>query len=117
MCTAVTSTGKMAACGSAILKSSSLYDQYGQAYQRAGINVADAILIQTPNDLGINNTNTANTNTNAAGRWPDQYSACSNACPGAGHTVALQRWTWNGNTMTPMNLIDDRCNSITIDGN
>lgn len=94
-----------------------LYDQYGQAYQRAGINVADAILIQNPNQLGINNTNTANTNTNASGRWPDQYFVCSTGCPGAGQTVALQRWTWNGNTMSPMNLIDYRCNSITIDGN
>lgn len=95
-----------------------LLDQFGQAYAKAGINMADKIQVGSRNDLGFNRTPvTGSTKTDSQGGWNDKYFTCSNVCPGStGESDALQSWTYNGLGLPHVNQVIYKCSSVTVDG-
>ena len=93
-----------------------LRDQWGDAYAVGGITMADTIQIGSPNQLGIQNTQTGSFSTDGNGRWPDTYFVCSTACPSSGQSSALQFWTFGGVNLPHVNAVVYKCASITIDG-
>lgn len=88
----------------------------GAGYMVAGITMADLITIGSTNQLNIGNSQTGSYATDANGSWPDTYYVCSAQCPGAGQTIAVQTWTYNGVPLAHADSIVYKCTSITIDG-
>ena len=81
--------------------------------------VADALTVNSPNNLGFSSSQTlvGSVYTNSYGQWPDSYIACSTYCPTSGQSNVTQSWTANSKSLPYTNSIVYKCTGITIDGN
>lgn len=88
----------------------------GTAIPYASMTMADTLMAQTPNSLGISGTETGSTQTDSHGDFPDTYFVCSTGCPGSGTAGGTQSWTYNGFNLPHSNSVSYACSAITIDG-
>jgi hypothetical protein len=97
-------------------------DQNGSNIVLGGQNLSEVVTIGTPNNLGINGTQTGTAVTNASGNFNDTFFVCSAACPGSsGQTNATQKISdtlpsGSGPYNLSPNTLIYKCTGITVNG-